>query len=79
MNEPTERIALEILIAKNREEAGTTYARIVHAIQGTVIDPGYDVASVNRTILNRWSRSGLEHIKRIAWKKWGSETGRANA
>ena len=34
------------------------------------VDYDIDWPSVNRAIIKRWSQSGLQRIKKMAWGKW---------
>jgi hypothetical protein len=52
-----------------RKMIAETYAMSIvsEAENGEVVD----WANVNAAILKRWSRSGLEYIKKQAWKRFG--------
>ncbi len=61
----TEEILQQLREAKNRYEAAGAYANGVAAHSRRVY---LNWPTINRYIVNRWSKSGLIFIKREAWK-----------
>lgn len=62
--QPTETILREIAQAEmKRTDVAMTYAMCL-----TMADDYVDWPSINAAIIERWSRSGLEWVKREAWR-----------
>ena len=55
---------------KTREKCAIEYAAIIRASQWSGVSP--DVAALNDAIVIRWSRSGLNFIKKRAWAMAGA-------
>lgn len=51
-----------ISTAKTRDEAASLYAYVRKH------EPETNWTAINTAIINRWSLSGLEYIKKLAWK-----------
>jgi len=61
---PTENYQLLMQFTKNRESAAYTYSRMLREPEGAV-----DIGEVERTMLTRWSESGVNHIRRLARRR----------
>lgn len=59
--------ALLICSSKSREAAAHEYVQVIREQER------YDVALINQAIVKRWSHSGLDYIKVLAWKEVRSE------
>lgn len=59
----TQTLLAEIAMPEaTRDSVGVTYELALASSEAT------DWPTVNRAIMERWSRSGLEYVKRVAWK-----------
>lgn len=78
MNAPELEAAIKDGRVKTRAQAGHEYAGVIHEYMRThAPDDGTSdatVASLNDAIVSRWSRSGLDWIKK---RGWAVATGRA--
>lgn len=60
---------VEAGVVKTRAQAAAVYAQIIAVGQ---YQQHVDVAALNAALERRWSRSGLVHIKQLAWKLWAT-------
>jgi hypothetical protein len=68
MNTEAENIIKQINKCKTRQEAAEIYADML------LIMEGGSFGSVNEAIIEKWSMSGLKHIKKMAWDRWGVDS-----
>ena len=49
--------------SKNRKEAATIYVSVIKN------QSSLDIKAINKVMFDRWSESGVQFIKKLAWKK----------
>ena len=69
----TEEAIIRVLKSRNKQEAGERYRQVMLSINRGEVD----WRALNEAIMERWSYSGLEKIKNIAWM--GLEGGGSDA
>ena len=62
MGDPENQILREIEEGHTRNSVAFTYAFCMRD------HPTVDFRTINKAIVERWSRAGLQYIKRMAWK-----------
>ena len=63
MGDPENQILREIEEGHTQKSIALTYAFCIRDHQNVV-----DWPKINRSIISRWSRSGLKRVKQMAWK-----------
>ena len=59
----TELVMDSIRESKNRKEAATVYVSVIQN------QSSLDIKAINKVMFDRWSESGVQFIKKLAWKK----------
>ena len=73
IGDPENQILREIEEGHTRRSIALTYAFCIRDHQSVV-----DWGRINKAIIKRWSKSGLQFIKRMAWKLIDEQMSKSN-